>query len=500
MDIECLVARLPDYIDCLHTVLLFTTELNNAPTAETIKVRELLSNVKSAQRDVNTLYQALYPVEGTVLVRELFLEGFRIPNITQYRRQLRLLFAPPNPSALPIKPRQDHWLKIWVEFDKELEERSEPLSLQTSSELDISVIPSLVGMHFSGGSPSRDARNLTRYRMRPEILMHSMSDKDRKRVRFQTPVMSHSDVRQKSQPAKVISLSELSHLFHVPKPPSEYDPAMLIDEPDMLSLRDILRSSIRTSHISRIRLAASLTWNVICLINTPWMKQGLKAVDIFFIRDHDVIHVDDLLIRHGCDQEHTKHSDFRSLIEGQIFQLGVILLELSLHRNIDNLQEGQEPDHVPDAIGERVLISRMIDAVYLASGAKYGDLVRRCVSFQFDSTFDLPHPKVLEKIQVFLIREVLSPLEDLFKLFGSLDSKATIHLAGFGAISPKNEHPIDDSTIDDRAQGLHDPSTRHPIEDSCLEHLATLRQYAFKVYQKCDADTLAFTRVMLAGM
>ena len=439
-----------------------------------MRIRKLLSNAKTAQRDVNTLYQASYPVEGTVLVRELFLGGFRIPNITQYRRQLRFLSALPNPSAFPTKPRQDHWLKVLVEFDKEPEEPFGPLSLQTSTELDLSVI-------------------------RPERLMHSISDKDRKSVRFQTPVISHSEVRQQSQPAKSISLSELSRIFHVPKPPSEYNPTMLIDEPDMLSLRDILRSSIRTSHVSRIRLAALLTWNVICLINTPWMKQGLKAVDICFIRDHDVTHVDDLFIRHSCDQEHTEHSDFRSLIEGHIFQLGVILLELSLHRNIDDLQESQGLDYVPDEIGGRVLISRMIDAVYLESGTKYGDLVRRCVSFQSDSTLDLPHLMILEKTQVFLIREILSPLEDLFKIFGSLDSKATIHLAGLRAISPKTEHLIDDSTIDDRAQGLHEPSTRPPIEDSCLEYLSTLRQYAFKVYQKCDAHTLAFTRVMLAG-
>ena len=499
-DIEGLVASLTDYINGLYTVLLLKTKLDNAPTARTTRVRELLLNAKMAQGDVNTLYQALYPAERTVLVRVLFLESFRIPNMSHYCRQLRLLFTPPNPSPIPIEPRQDHWLKVWVELDDELEERSGPFSLRTTSDNDLSVIPYLVGAHFSGGSPSRGPHELTKYGIGSDRLLNATSDKERKSVRFQTPSMSHPEVRQQNRSEKVIYLSELSRMFHVPKPPSEYDQAMLIDEPDMLSLRAILRSNLSTSHVNRIRLAASLTWNVICLINTPWIKQGLKAVDIFFIRDHDVIYVDDLLIRHSFDQEYTEHTDCKSLIQGQIFRLGIILLELGLDRDFDDLQEGQEPDHVPDELGERVLISRMIDVVYLASGTKYGDVVRRCVSFQFDRTLDSRHPKILEKIQVLLIREVLSPLEDLLKLFGSLDSEATIRLAGFGAISPNIEHLTDDSKIDDRAQGLQEPRTRPPIWDSGLGQLSNLRQYASKVYQNCNADTLALTRVMLAGM
>ena len=55
------------------------------------------------------------------------------------------------------------------------------------------------------------------------------------------------------------------------------------------------------------------------MISTPWIKQGLKTVDIFFIRDHDVILLDDLLIRHRFDREYTERTHFRTLIEGQIF-------------------------------------------------------------------------------------------------------------------------------------------------------------------------------------
>ena len=172
-----------------------------------MRVRELLSNAKTAHRDVNTPYQASYPVEGTVLVWDLFLEGFRVSNKKQYRRQLRLLFAPSSPSASPTEPSQDHWLKVWVKFDKELEERSEPLSFQIRNGLDLPVMPSLLGMHFSGGSPSRGARGLTRYGIRPERLPHSISAKDRKSVRFQTPAMSHSETRQQGQPANILSLS-----------------------------------------------------------------------------------------------------------------------------------------------------------------------------------------------------------------------------------------------------------------------------------------------------
>ena len=456
-------------------------KLNNTPTAEFMRVRELLSNAKMAQKDVNILYQALYPAKETLSFRKLFLEGFRIPNLSRYRRQLQLLLTPPDSSVIRIKLRQNHWLKVCVEFDKELEDRSRFSNLQIARKWDLSTI-------------------------RPESSINSPSDKQRKSVRFQTPTMSQSEVRQQSQPAMVVSLLEFSHMFQASEPPSEYgpilieDPAMLVDETDMLSLRDILRSSIRTSQVNRIHLAASLTWDVICLINTPWMKQGLKAVDIFFTRDRDVIRADDLLVCHSFDQGDTEQIDPRSLIQGRIFRLGVILLELSLHRNIDDLQEGQQPDHIPDELAERVLISRMLDGVYAESGTKYGDLVRRCVSFQFDSSLDSQHPKMLEEIQVLLIREVFSPLEDLLKLFGSLDSGATINLAASGAISPESKRLTDDSTIDDRAQGLHEPSTRPPIDDFCLEHLSILYQYASEVYQKCDADTFAFTRVMLAGM
>lgn len=452
--------------------------LNNTPTAESMRVRELLSNAKMAQKDVNILYQDLYPVKETLSFRKLFLESFRIPNLSRYRRQLQLLLTPPDSSAIRIKPRQNHWLKVCVEFDKGLDDRSRFANLQAARELHRSII-------------------------RPESSINNPSDKQRKSVRFQLPTMSHSEVRPQSRPAKVVSFLEFRHMF---EPPFEYgrifieDPAMLIDETDIICLRDILRSSICASHVNRIRLAASLTWDVICLINTPWMKQGLKAADIFFTRDHNVIRVDDLFICHSFDQEDTEQTDPRSLIQDRIFRLGVLLFELSLHRNIDDLQEGQKPDHIPDELAERVLISRMLDGVYSESGTKYGDLVRRCVSIQLDSSLDSQRPKTPEEVQVLLIREVFSPLEDLLKLFGSLDSEATINLAASGTISPRSKSLTDDSTIDDRAQGLHEPSTRPPIDDFCLEHLSILYQYASEVYQRCDADTFAFTRVMLAGM
>ena len=160
------------------------------------------------------------------------------------------------------------------------------------------------------------------------------------------------------------------------------------------------------------------------------MKRGLKVADIFFTKNHDVIRVDDLFICHSFDHENIEQADPISLIQGQTFRLGVILFELSLHENIEDLQEGQQSDGIPDEFAERLLISRMIDDVYLWGGIEYGDLVRKCVSFQFDSSLNSQHPKMLEEMQKPLISEVFSPLEDLLELFSSLDSKATINLAG----------------------------------------------------------------------
>ena len=257
---------------------------------------------------------------------------------------------------------------------------------------------------------------------------------------------------------------------------------------------------MRISQENRIRLAASLTWDVICLVDTPWMKRGLKVADIFFTKDHDVIRVDDLFICHSFDHENMEQADPRSLIQDRIFRLGVILLELSLHRNIDDVQEGQEQDDISHELAERVLISRMIDEVHAESGTKYGDLVRRCLSFQFDSSLDSQHPKMLEEVQNLLIHEVFSPLEALLKLFGSLDSEATINLAGSWATSSKSKRLFDDSRINDNVQRSHEPSTRPPIEDFRLEHMPLLHQYASEVCQKCDADTFAVARVILAGM
>ena len=490
-----------------------------AHTVESIKVRapqsdvkmalrNVISDVKLAQRDVRILYNVLYPAKERLPFRKVFLESFRIAHSSRYRRQLQLLLTPPFSSASRIRSRQDHWLKVCIDFDRELEERSEFPNPRTGRELDV---------------PAIELANS----------IDSPTDKQWKSVRFQKPSMSQSEVRQQSRPAKVFSLSEFSRMFHASESPSKYgpiligDPAMLIDETDMLSLRDILRSSIRISHVSRIRLAASLTWDVICLLDTPWMKRGLKVADIFFTKNHDVIRVDDLFICHSFDHENIEQADPISLIQGQIFRLGVILFELSLHENIEDLQEGQQSDGIPDEFAERLLISRMIDDVYLWGGIKYGDLVRKCVSFQFDSSLNSQHPKMLEEMQKSLIREVFSPLEDLLELFGSLDSEATINLAGSQAKGPKPKLLSDDSSIqglytpstrpsidtlpddpsiDDRAstiykiQGLQESSTRPPLEDFCLEHLPSLHQYASEVCQKGYADTFAFARVMLAGM
>ena len=475
---------LVDYIDRLHRPRYFhilTMKLYITPTGESKRARELLPHANMAQSDVYILHWALYPVKEILKVQKWFLECFQISNFSQHRRQLQLLVTPPASPAIHIKSRQNHWLKICVDFDKELGERSGLPNFRTTRELELSII-------------------------RPETSMQPPSNEQRQSMRLQSPTVSHSEVLQQSRPAKIVSLLEFRHMFHASELPSAYGPisiedcAMLIDKTDMLSLEDLLRSSIRISTVARTYLAASLTWSVICLIDTPWLKQGLKAVDIFFTRDQNVIRVDEPLICHSFDHDDTEHTDPKSLLEGRIFRLGVLLLELSLHQNIEDLQEGQQPDDIPYELAERLLVSQMIADVYAESGVDYGNLARRCVSFQFDSSLDSQHPKSLEEIQVFLIGNVFSPLEALLKLLGGLGSKPTIDIEGSGVINPELKRLSDKPTTEDRAKGLHEPSFRPPIEDFSLKDMSTLRQYASRVYQKCDADTFAFTRVTLAGM
>ena len=464
--------------------------LDKVFNVESERVRKLLSNAQWAQRDVSILYQAVKKIPS---VRKLFLVSFQIPNLSQYRNRLQLFLTPqrrlfldlaPDRRPIEVKTRQHYWLKVCVDFDKEPEKASVHYNPQMTSYFEPST-------------------------RRPESSIGSPSDKQGRIVKsHHLPNIAIPKVREQTRPAKVVSLGEFSDMIHGRKSeaPPLYgnimigDATMLIRETDMLSLRDIFQSSIRISYVNRIRIAALLTWDVICLMGTPWMKQGVKAADIFVSADRNIIRLGDLSICHSFEQEDFAQIDQRSLSQCRIFRLGVILLELSLSRNIDDLQEGQRPDHIPDELAERVLISRMIDVVYAESGTQYGNLVRECVLFQSDSNLSSQHPKTLEDVQNLLLRNVFSPLQDLLKLCGSLDTEATINVPGYGALIPETESSADDSTIEDRAPGLHEPSTRPPIEDFRLEHLSILRQYASQVYQKCDADTFAFTQVMLAGM
>ena len=196
--------------------------LNITHTVESTKARVPFFDARMAQRDVNTLYQALYTVKENPSFRKVFLESFRITHSSRYRRQLQLLLIPPDSSLSYVGLMQNHWLKVCVKFDKELEERAASHTLPTGRESDVPTI-------------------------RLASSIDSPTDKQRERVRFQKPIMSQLEVHQQSRPVRAVSLSDSSRMVHVSEPLFEYgpilirDPALLIHETDMLSLGDILR-------------------------------------------------------------------------------------------------------------------------------------------------------------------------------------------------------------------------------------------------------------------
>ena len=131
-------------------------KLDDKSNAESMRVRELLSNAKMAQADVNSLYQA---VKEPPSVRKLFLVSFQIPNLSQYRHQLQLLLIPrgrlvlddlPSRPLNDLETRQHFWLKLCVDFDKEPKKPSRHPTLQTTSYFE----PSTKRLRSSIGFPA----------------------------------------------------------------------------------------------------------------------------------------------------------------------------------------------------------------------------------------------------------------------------------------------------------------------------------------------------------
>ncbi|KAL9037214.1 MAG: hypothetical protein Q9214_005800, partial [Letrouitia sp. 1 TL-2023] len=343
-EIKNLLKKIDGYIDALVAILRHGSQLRyDKPNIRSSQIKPLLSNAKRIEKNADIIFTTLRQAAlEAQLGKKAFIEGFRISNQMQSYRHFRILLSPRDlPPSSATDPRANRLLDICIECDEKLEDPPESPLYQPVSGLNL-----LTG---------------------PEVELTEPAKIPKLKVHFETPVHSHLEEQYHGQPNKAVSLKRLGHLLREPEtllklnPTPLRDSAMVRIEADMFSLRDVLRLAVRSSRANRLHLAVSLTWDVICLMNTPWVGDGLKAVDIFFARDGGNVHLGVPLICQSFDRGDYWQEDLVSRIDKQVFRLGVILFELSLGRNIEDLEQGQQLGRLPEHLSESILISRMID-------------------------------------------------------------------------------------------------------------------------------------------
>jgi hypothetical protein len=141
------------------------------------------------------------------------------------------------------------------------------------------------------------------------------------------------------------------------------------------------------SFANRLRLAASLALGLICLHDTPWLagQWGHKEINFFckgghILTEHPFVSAS--LGTRGISVNPTAYFKKTSAITNEgMFALGILLIELCLHRSFEDLLSPAElnPDGTKHEQSVHFAALRLLSTVDEEASCLYGDAIRHCI-------------------------------------------------------------------------------------------------------------------------
>jgi hypothetical protein len=170
----------------------------------------------------------------------------------------------------------------------------------------------------------------------------------------------------------------------------------------------------------RLKLAVTLASSILQLHETPWLEEDLGKENIFFINRSGKTLYDQPFVSQQFNQATAPAtsrlpSNISCVIRNQtLYALGVALIELwyrkaigDLHENIDGpLNTGND---LFNLMTEFKTADRLSDELYSEAGAKYSDVVRRCIRCDFDKRASSLKDTQFQKV---VYEKVVAQLQD----------------------------------------------------------------------------------------
>ena len=338
-------------------------------------------------------------------------------------------------------------------------------------------------------------------------LPEQFSAPQRKRVQFPTPTGEEKSPQPQNTaaldsqywPAKSIRFSDLVGMFQrLPERKLSFveDASVLIERADLIPLSGLLDGPARLGLRHRLSVAASLAWDLVCLISTPWTKHGITIDQIFFLRRNGEIAASEPLIHHKLQSAREKQdTDVAVSLRALMLWFGRTLVELGLCERLSELRSPTETVPLQPAMSDYVAISGLIDRIRHACGAIYGDVVRRCIS---------PVPVDQNRtgeMQEFLYNNILLPLQVVVsESHGSTTPPRSVSLLQVGGAFQPPPKPQDLETRVADLQSRKDPSGIRPnCADLSTEALPLLHRDVSHVCQMCHEHSRVFAPATLEG-
>lgn len=172
-------------------------------------------------------------------------------------------------------------------------------------------------------------------------------------------------------------------------------PILNKDSFNMLSLGDILdkkQGAPRLSVASRQRLAASLAIGLLRLHGTPWLDKQWGRREITFFSNGGRVLVEHPFLSTKLDASSTHPSPgiyftpSAAIRNESLFALGIILIELCLHRPFEDLllPADLNADGTKHATTEYCAALRLLDTITGEASLEYVEVTRQCIECHFN--------------------------------------------------------------------------------------------------------------------
>jgi hypothetical protein len=190
---------------------------------------------------------------------------------------------------------------------------------------------------------------------------------------------------------------------------------------------ELLEASSRLSE--RLRLALTLSWNVLQLHSTPWLEETWAKDDILLLfgskQHNDTIlqpyisrRFENSAQRGSCSTNSlsltaSAKERLTSWVKNEmLFTLGLILIELGYQKSIEKLALPSEKDANGQCSSFTPILTaaRLHKEIHECAGYHYAHAVDGCLNFDFGDSHEA-------KFQVAFIKHVIGPLEEAYQHF-----------------------------------------------------------------------------------